>query len=243
MKFPKLEVAPHGSIVKYEADRFAIFGQEISHLEDHKFIEIWNEVLTEIEPFAKDLSLSKIFWRAHIANSLFTNTFVNNGTYIECGTHLAVISRMIFKSNKNKKFSKYLFDTWNGIPLNQIKDNEPLGKWHNKNNYTEDTFSIVSKLLQNYDDLELVKGEIPNTLSERFKNVSPFFLHIDMNIEFPERKALEFFVPQMKKGSIVLLDDYGFQNHTKQRVMQDNFFKKINKIPTQLPTGQAFVIL
>ena len=88
-----------------------------------------------------------------------------------------------------------------------------------------------------------MRGTVPETLSKKFSNISPSFLHIDMNIEYPERKALEFYVPQMGIGSVVLLDDYGFAKHSKQRHSQDKFFEKLGKQPTQIPTGQTFLII
>jgi hypothetical protein len=60
----------------------------------------------------------------------------------------------------------------------------------------------------------LVRGDIPSSLCG-YENLSPRFLNIDLNIEFPERRALEFFVPKMASGSIVLLDDYGHRGHSK----------------------------
>ena len=91
--------------------------------------------MDEIASKANDAALSKIFWRAHIANSLFVNTFREDGCYVECGTHLGLISRMIFKLNKEKVFKKILFDTWEGVPNGQFSDDDQLAHWHNTNNY------------------------------------------------------------------------------------------------------------
>ena len=242
VELKKLPQVPVNKAVSVQADRFSVTSQEISFLEDSLFVNAWNEALREVSAKAKDSQLSNIFWRAHIANSLFLNCF-NGSAYVECGTHLGLISRVVFKLNRDKVFKKFLFDTWRGVPESQFSSDEPLAEWHNKHNYTEDTFEFVSSLQTAFSDLFLVRGAIPETLTSDYSDIAPCFLHLDMNIEYPERKALEFFVPQMNPGSVVLLDDYGFSRHSKQRHSQDQFFRRIGKQPTQLPTGQAFVLM
>lgn len=243
MELDKIPLVGKNKNIEFKGDRFSVWGQEASFLEDPLFVNAWNEVIEEVCPKANDSALAQLFWRAHVANSLFVNTYREDGCYVECGTHLGCISRLIFKLNKDKSYRKFLFDTWEGIPKTQFSEDEPLADWHNTNNYNEDTYSFISRLQNEYDDLTLVRGIVPDTLSEEFINLSPSFLHIDMNIEYPERKALEFFVPQMHVGSVILLDDYGFARHSKQRHSQDEFFRNLGKQPTHLPTGQACVIV
>mgnify|MGYP003332972991 CR=1 FL=1 len=243
MSMEKLPIIPKNTVVELQADRFAVGGQEISFLEDSDFVNAWNEVMDEIKPKVDDDNIKKSFWRAHVVNTLFVNSYRPGCCYVECGTNLGIMSRMVFKLNREKSFKKYLFDTWQGIPESQFSDDEPLGTWHNNHSYNEDLFDFIEPLNAEFQDITFVRGEIPETLSQTYANISPSFLHIDMNIEYPERKALEFFVPQMKPGSVVLLDDYGFARHSKQRHSQDNFFRRLGKQPTQMPTGQAFVLL
>ena len=49
-----------------------------------------------------------------------------------------------------------------------------------------------------------------------------------MNNSYPERKAFEFFYPKMKSGSVIIFDDYCFN-------------QRISK-PLGLPTGQGMLI-
>jgi hypothetical protein len=243
MVLKKLPLIKVGQILSVRSDRFEIKKQEVSFLESEQFTKAWNEVMEELGLLANDKNLEKIFWRTHIANALFTNSYFPGSRYVECGTHLGVISRVIFKLNQKKSFGKFLFDTWDGIPEAQIGFDEPLGRWHNRNNYTRDVFQEISNHFHRYSDIELIKGIVPDTFLERHRDPPPRFLHIDLNVEYPERRALEFFVPTMTPGSVVLLDDYGFARHTKQRLMADKFFMGYSKIPVQIPTGQAFVIM
>ena len=66
-----------------------------------------------------------------------------------------------------------------------------------------------------------------------------------MNNPLPEQKALEFFYPKMKSGSVILLDDYSFvgKSYNQQREVINQYCDK-SKIsrPLTLPTGQGILI-
>ena len=130
MSMEKLPIIPKNTVVELQADRFAVGGQEISFLEDSDFVNAWNEVMDEIKPKVDDDNIKKSFWRAHVVNTLFVNSYRPGCCYVECGTNLGIMSRMVFKLNREKSFKKYLFDTWQGIPESQFSDDEPLGTWH-----------------------------------------------------------------------------------------------------------------
>ena len=160
---------------------------------------------------------------------------------------MGLISQMILRCHRAKfssHLSTWLFDTWCGIPEAQIGLNEPLARWHNSNNYCEDTFSFVTEIFSSFANVQLVKGEVSGTLAAFREEVGCLtMLHLDMNVVIPEKAALEFFWPKLSAGGVVLLlDDYGFAKHTEQRFFYDEFFGALNLIPCQLPTGQAFVL-
>lgn len=237
-----LKITPKGVAIDLSCDRFSVTLQEISFLEEEHFTEAFNKTLSEVKEKIQDPNLWKIFWRAHIAASLLSqckpaaSTKIN---YVECGTHLGVITRFLI-NYLNPKINCFLFDTWNGIPVDQFAEDEPLGSWHNKNNYTEDVYEYMAKIFSQYPQVTMIRGKVPDTLGQ-YPNSTVNFLHLDMNIVYPEAEALNFFWPKMPPGSCILMDDYGFANHTKQRLMYDKFFGELDIHPCQLPTGQAFV--
>jgi hypothetical protein len=137
----------------------------------------------------------------------------------------------------------YLFDTFEGIPEEQFNaQDEPLGEYHNNKNYKKDVYSEVTDIFSIYEYVKVVKGQIPQILNDykHIDNVS--YLSLDMNILYPEKCAMEFFWDRMVKGGAVLLDDYGYAGHEKQQTFFDDFCKKINTVPCQLPTGQAIIM-
>jgi hypothetical protein len=75
MQLDKLPLIKSGYSVNVRSDRFEVRKQEISFLESKEFIKVWNEVMDELDPLANDKNIQKIFWRAHIADFLFENSF------------------------------------------------------------------------------------------------------------------------------------------------------------------------
>lgn len=54
-----------------------------------------------------------------------------------------------------------------------------------------------------------------------FKGTSVGYLHIDMNVAYPESAALAFFSPYLAKGAPVIVDDYGFPLHRIQKEVRE----------------------
>lgn len=208
---------------------------------DPLFINSWNKVITKTSPHINDSAVYKIFWRAHIAVSIISQIQRKDLVIAECGVHLGHLMQTIMHYFKDKKnIELHLFDTFRGIPLEQIEKNESLAHWHNKNNYKGDYYKTTKNFFKEFKEVKFHKGKIPDTLA-KFNNSHVDFVSIDMNIVAPEKAALEFFWPKIRFGGAVLIDDYGFQKHTTQQIMYDDFFSRHGIIPMQLPTGQAVV--
>ena len=174
--------------------------------------------------------------------------------YVECGVGIGmtlfIISKYIEKFERYKNFLKknsnfLLMDTFEGVDLNYIPNNL---KNHNFKTeaYNGATEEVITKRFDHINNVKIIKGSIPETLSLiDDKYYTPDFLHIDMNNPLPEQRALEFFYPKMKSGSVILLDDYSFvgKSYNQQREVINQYCDK-SKIsrPLTLPTGQGILI-
>jgi hypothetical protein len=136
----------------------------------------------------------------------------------------------------------YLFDTFKGIPVGQVASQEDLNKTLQINElFYEECFDSVSASFAPYPNVHLVRGEVPYTLpGANVDRVS--FLHIDMNIVFPEVEALRFFWPKLSPGAVVIFDDYGWKSHRSQREAIDVCGEELGFIVLELPTGQGMLI-
>jgi hypothetical protein len=84
--------------------------------------------------------------------------------------------------------------------------------------------------------VKLVCGMVPDTLSTvDIETVSD--LSIDMNIAYPEQKAIEHFLPSLSPGAMVLLDDYGWKDYEEQRRTMHEFAAQAGAAILARPTG------
>lgn len=229
------------------ADRFNVWGQKVSFYQNHEFDKIFKEVVKERESQMNNPEVKMIVWRAHVAASLATFCKDLGSNFVECGVNVGLLSGCIFKLLDRVGYGKmknfYLFDTYHNIPEDQFDEKiEPLGRWHNKNNYKKDIYPFVRDLYKPYKQAHVIQGVVPDIL-EKYKGIKDVsFLSLDMNIVYPEKAAMEFFWDRMVPGGVVLLDDYGYINHDPQQDYFDQFCRERGTVPVQLPTGQAMVI-
>jgi O-methyltransferase len=183
-------------------------------------------------------------WRVHIACWAARHAVHLPGDLVECGVHTGSLSlaicRYIDFNSTGKAF--YLFDTFTGIPAEQMAEEEaPFRMEENHAYYREDSYETALKNFAQYPGVRLVRGRVPDTLgSVEIDAVS--YLSLDMNIAAPEVAALEFFWPKLSVGAIVLLDDYGWTHYRPQKVALDKFAAKQDVEIATLPTGQGLLI-
>lgn len=190
-------------------------------------------------------------WRLYILGWAAEHASRINGDFIECGSDKGCTSSFVVKylkfQNIKKKF--FLIDTFAGLIKSKISKAE-IALWKKngrdpRNLYNHirksDAYKIISDKFRNYKNIKIIKGIIPEVLKKiQINKVS--YLHIDLNCAKPEVEALKFFYPKLSKNSIVIFDDYGWQNHIHQKKLIDKFLKiKKQKILT-LPTGQGLMI-
>lgn len=100
--------------------------------------------------------------------------------------------------------SKYLFDTFEGLPLVSKHDRHHTGNF--KSNF-EDVYNLLVQAWHT-DNWSLIQGKFPEETGFAINDETFSFVHIDVDI-YPSVKAcLEFFAPKMVKTGIIVLDDY-----------------------------------
>jgi hypothetical protein len=189
-----------------------------------------------------------IYWRIHVALWAARAASMVDGDFIECGVNTGIISSAIMEyldwNSLNKKF--YLFDTFSGIDPRYLTEEEKKdGKLEynqrimDSGGYTD--IELVRKNFSQWDNVEIVKGALPETLS-RVKIEKIAFVHLDMNCAIPEYEAIKHFWPQMLPGALLLLDDYAFFGYESQKKSMDQFAAEAKVSILSLPTGQGLAI-
>tara|TARA_B100001123_G_C15265011_1_gene1008086 strand:+ start:119 stop:943 length:825 start_codon:yes stop_codon:yes gene_type:complete len=213
-------------------------------LNDQKFIRSYNEGK---KTGAIINHPTDIHYRAYIACYFSKHASRLEGDFVECGVGKGLLAKTIAVYLNFEKVNKsfYLFDTFQGIPINQAKTDEEkkLMNWLNNTIHTtNDTFDEVRKTFSNYPNIKLVKGIIPDSLNNVSINKISF-ISIDMNNAFAEMKAINFFWDKIVNHGIILLDDYAYsESFREQKNSWDEFVKNKNLEILTLPTGQGLII-
>lgn len=185
----------------------------------------------------------QIEWRVHIACWAATHAAKLPGDFVECGVNtgifsLAVCDYIDFNAT-GKNF--WLFDTFCGIPTDQISPAEAARNRANENRHYPECYELARASFARYPRAVLVRGKVPDTLGDvSIDEVA--YLHIDMNIAYPERAAIEHFWPKLVRGALVLFDDYGWLSYEAQKLTLDEFAAANGTMIATLPTGQGLMI-
>jgi len=152
----------------------------------------------------------------------------------------------IARFNLWKSSSFILFDTFAGVDV-KILDPLEAAKKFRTSAYGGSTVDVISERLQNVGlcapNLRIIQGSMPSTLSISPKIAESYsFLHVDMNNLVPEVGMLNYYLPHLSPGSVILLDDYGFNGFELQRNAINNLTDTMGlPRPISLPTGQAMI--
>jgi O-methyltransferase len=180
-----------------------------------------------------------IHWRLHVLCFFAERAKTMGGDFIECGTNkgftaLSIINYVGFEKTDNKF---YLMDTFNGLVDDYKSTNE---KKTNLVNYKE-CYAEVKMTFSKFDNVEIVRGSIPDTLP-KVKSNKISFIHIDMNCAKPEIDAGEYFWDKIIPSGVVVLDDYGYPGYLDQKKAWDDFAIRKGVQVLSIPTGQGLII-
>lgn len=185
---------------------------------------------------------AQIHWRVHVLFWAATRAVRLEGDFVECGVNRGGFARSIieyvaFEQLRDKKY--YLLDTFEGLLEKYISDEE---RRYGVDDYQyEDCYDEVKKTFGNFENVVIVKGAVPETLSQ-VKSEKVCFLSIDMNCVAPEIAAAEFFWDKLVSGAAVVLDDYGWAKHIVQKRAFDEFAVRKGVPILSLPTGQGLIL-
>lgn len=209
-------------------------------LKDKKFIS----AKSKAEKRWKTNSPRNISWRLHFV-LYFINFCLRNASkediFIECGTGKGYMAEAIFnyfKWNENNP-PFFLIDTF----LSYNADNNADQK-KNKNIpfcYCTDFNEIQDNFLK-YNNVNILKGRCPEVLKKIPSKKKVIFAHIDLNNATSELETMKFLFNNnlLKKGSVIIFDDYGANKKLSKILL--NYLKKLKKDILMSPTGQGIII-
>ena len=167
-----------------------------------------------------------------------------DGNWAECGVYRGSTAFLLGSYNKKYKILKntnkiFLFDSFEGLSKPTKND---VGTFLHEKNYRCSEKEVKNNLKQ-FDFFVYRNDWIPfcfkNDNNKKFS-----FVHIDVDLYEPIKDSLKFFEKKMKKGGIIVMDDYGFNGTPGATLATDTFVKKNheNFYFWKLPYGQAVFI-
>jgi O-methyltransferase len=217
------------SEVVYDGDGLRLSGKNLAALSDPAFRQAYDRS-----------GASQIEFRAYVCCWAAEQASKIVGDFVECGVNEGRLSLTICQYLNFNKLDKsfFLFDTFHGIPSQQITDEErPRALRHQ---YVE-CYETTLARFKPFPKVQLVRGIVPDSLKMvQIDRVS--YLSIDMNIEKPERAAIEYFWPKLSSGAVIVMDDYAFAGYDAQHRSMDDFARRVGVPILTMPTGQGLLI-
>ena len=187
-----------------------------------------------------------IEWRAWVALWAAEQALRHPGDFVECGVNTGILAGTIvdwtgFGARTDR--AMWLVDTFDGLPENQIDENErKIGlQAYNDEYRNRDTHAIVVEKFAPFPNVRVIKGRVPDALTH-VKADRVAYLSIDMNIALPEIAAARHFWPKIVPGGVILLDDYNWLPHVNQKRAFDALAAEWNVPILGLPTGQGVIV-
>jgi len=210
-------------------------------IRDPKFIEAYRVGMEDGNPN------TCIEWRVHVALWCATQAAKLKGDFVECGVHTGILSGAVMKwlnfaTLAPRRF--FLFDTWAGIPVEQISEEERrsgIERMNRKYQNGDQLFERVLKKFSRWPNAHVVRGRVPEVLQAMRDVESIAYAAIDLNVASAEMEAVSFLWPRLVVGGFVLIDDYGWAAHKHQKRSWDEWAEQNGKMILALPTGQGLI--
>ncbi len=186
-------------------------------------------------------------WRVHVALWCASQAIELDGDFVECGVHTGILSGAVltwldFARHAPRQF--YLFDTWAGIPEEQMSEAEKaigLPAMNRKYKDGDGLFAAAQAKFSKWPNARVVRGRVPDTLSALRSNEPIVYVSMDMNVAEAEMAAADVLWPRLVTGGLMLLDDYGWAPHINQKRAWDDWAGREGVMILSLPTGQGLI--
>ena len=229
------------SDANYFGDGLAVWGKNVDFVNNPRFSTAYNQAINSGHKFIG--TNVKLEWRVNTAIWAAQQVINLEGDFVECGVNTGILSVAICSYLNFNQVDKsfYLFDTYNGIPEDEVGYIENSSNLKKKNDSYSECYKTAKKNFSLWPRARLIRGVVPASLEEE-KIEKVCYLSLDMNVVVPEIAALHYYWPKLVSGAVVLLDDYGWETCENQKIAFDNFAQEVGVPILFLPTGQGIIV-
>ena len=210
-------------------------------MRDPRFLAAYRAGLEDARPG------TQVEWRVHVALWCAEQAARLQGDFVECGVHTGILSGAVmtwldFARLAPRRF--FLFDTWQGIPVEQMSEEEKrhgVADMNRKYQEGDALYAGVQRKFARWPNAVVVRGRVPESLAALPPGGAIAYASIDMNVAAAEMGAVEVLWPRLVPGGLMLLDDYGWAAHASQKRAWDAWAARSGVMILSLPTGQGLV--
>jgi O-methyltransferase len=202
-------------------------------LEDAEFTSLYDQMAAHW--FPKHVMEAR--WRLWLLTRYALHARALPGNFAEFGTFRGGCAWMLLSTADLSGRHLHLFDTFTGIPEDNLTDSERRAGMAGQLRNT--SVGYVERLLEPWDPIpRLWPGDVFATMPAADTG-DLAFVHLDLNAAAPTRHVLEHVYDRLVPGAVVVLDDYGQRRYREQRGVIDAFMRDKPEPVIALPTGQA----
>jgi O-methyltransferase len=226
----------------HSMDGITAVGRNRGFLKDEVFSAAW-EKSAAANASGWPQGVPDVRWRAHIALWAARHGLNLEGDFVECGVHTGLLSLVVCHALKFEALPRkfFLFDTFDGIPLDAVTETEADRVGASNASYYRDVFDIAKDNFSPFPNAILVQGILPQSLADApIDKIA--YLSVDLNNVNAERGVIELLWGKLVNGAIVLIDDYDWTGCEEQKEMWDDFADTRGLMIATLPTGQGLLI-
>lgn len=124
------------------------------------------------------------------------------GQLAECGVYRGGILRVLAERFPDRRVIG--FDTFAGLPLSAWTQ----GEIHNAGEFGDTSLSAALATVQGLRNVQLVPGIFPESAGELDDELRFAFVHLDFDYYASTKAAIEWFLPRLSPGGLIVFDDY-----------------------------------
>ncbi len=216
------------------ADNLLALGRVFSFSRDSAF-------MTAFQTFSRGGEDDQKLWRVYVYCWAARSALTVAGDFVECGVFRGLYSAVMTKYVEFQRLPKrlFLYDTFRGLPetASSQPERDRVGRGYQETG----TYEAVVDRFGLYANVEVVRGIVPEVFAKRCPD-RVALLHLDLNAAQAEVGALEGLFERISPGGLILLDDYGRQEHGLLHEAHAAWFAARGLMALELPTGQGLVI-
>lgn len=230
-------------------DRLLTLDKAMGFFDEATFASAFDAVWSDY-PYDQYLGKQTIAWRLHTLVWAGKHAMaLPEGDFVECGVFRGDMSWVVgtVAGVKNSNREAFLYDSFIGLDPRQVRS----GDYGDTENYLEIVNPIYAENLlgervksrfSDWSNYSVIQGFVPDTFAASPPSDKLAWVHIDLNSPQAEKACLEYLVPRMVPGGLVILDDYGWTFYGRQKEVADAYFAELGLSVLELPTGQGLAI-